>query len=167
MTNRLAVILSSALVLGSVNMVFAEENQVLPSDDTIALTEDTTVKLSGTADLYKDMNEPSPLDRKVSIRVSNVPIQAFLNSITTQAGINFIMSGDEYSNKKVTASLTRVTVREALDTLLRVQGLSYQRIGRSDSYIVTPRSSDAPDTITKFIRLATSPYRVSAAAPAK
>ena len=153
MTNRLAVILSCALVLGSVSLVSAQDNQVLPSDDTIALTEDTTVRLSGTTDLYKDVDEPSPLDRKVSIRVSNVPIQAFLNSITTQAGVNFIMSGDEYSGKKVTASLTRVTVREALDTLLRVHGLSYQRIGRSDSYVVTKRSSEAPDTITKIYTL--------------
>ena len=154
MTNRLAVILSCAAVFGWTGVAFAQgARQTLPSDDTIALTEDTTVKLSKEADLYKDADEPSPLDRKVSIRVSNVPIQAFLNSITTQAGINFIMSGDEYANKKVTASLTRVTVREALDTLLRVHGLSYQRIGKSDSYVVTKRSNDAPDTITKIYTL--------------
>ena len=45
MTNRLAVVLSCALVLSSAGLVSAQENQVLPSDDTIALTEDTTVKL--------------------------------------------------------------------------------------------------------------------------
>ena len=154
MTNRLAVILSCAFVLGAAGSVYAQqERQTLPSDDTITLAEDTTVKLSGATDLYKDANEPSPLDRKVSIRVSNVPIQAFLNSITTQAGINFIMSAEDYANKKVTASLTRVTVREALDTLLRVHGLSYQRIGKSDSYVVTKRSNEAPDTITKIYTL--------------
>lgn len=79
-------------------------------------------------------------------------IAAFLNSITAQAKINFIMS-EEFANKKVTASLTRVTVREALDTLLRVHGLAYQRIGKSDSYVVTKRSNDAPDTITKIYTL--------------
>ncbi|MCI5821397.1 MAG: hypothetical protein MR039_06710, partial [Elusimicrobia bacterium] len=66
--------------------------------------------------------------------------------------INFIMS-EEFANKKVTASLTRVSVREALDTLLRVHGLAYQRIGKSDSYVVTKRSNDAPDTITKIYTL--------------
>ena len=60
---------------------------------------------------------------------------------------------EEFANKKVTASLTKVTVREALDTLLRVHGLTYQRIGKSDSYVVTKRSSDAPDTITKIYTL--------------
>lgn len=153
MTNRLAVVLACVTALGIGGSAAAQTaRQALPSDDTIAVTEDTTVKLSGETDLYKEIEGPSPLERKVSIRVSNVPISAFLNSITTQAKINFIMS-EEFANKKVTASLTRVTVREALDTLLRVHGLAYQRIGKSDSYVVTKRSNDAPDTITKIYTL--------------
>lgn len=153
MTNRLAVVLACVTALGlGGNAAAQTARQTLPSDDTIAVTEDTTVKLTGETDLYKELEGPSPLDRKVSIRVSNVPISAFLNSITTQAKINFIMS-EEFANKKVTASLTRVTVREALDTLLRVHGLAYQRIGKSDSYVVTKRSNDAPDTITKIYTL--------------
>lgn len=153
MTNRLAVALACVAAVGLGGNAFAQKSrQSLPSDNTIAVTEDTTVKLNGESELYKETEASSPLDRKVSIRVSNVPISAFLNSITTQAKINFIMS-EEFANKKVTASLTRVTVREALDTLLRVQGLAYQRIGKSDSYVVTKRSNDAPDTITKIYTL--------------
>ena len=153
MTNRLAVALACVAAVSLGGNAFAQKSrQSLPSDNTIAVTEDTTVKLNGETDLYKETEESSPLDRKVSIRVSNVPISAFLNSITTQAKINFIMS-EEFANKKVTASLTRVTVREALDTLLRVQGLAYQRICKSDSYVVTKRSNDAPDTITKIYTL--------------
>lgn len=153
MTNRLAVALACVAAVSLGGNAFAQKSrQSLPSDNTIAVTEDTTVKLNGESELYKETEASSPLDRKVSIRVSNVPISAFLNSITTQAKINFIMS-EEFANKKVTASLTRVTVREALDTLLRVQGLAYQRIGKSDSYVVTKRSNDAPDTITKIYTL--------------
>ena len=152
MTNRLAVVLTGVMALGLVAPAAAQSRQTLPSDNTVTLVEDSTVKLSGETDLYRDAEESSPLDRKVSIRVSNVPISVFLNSITTQAKINFIMS-EEFANKKVTASLTRVTVREALDTLLRVHGLAYQRIGKSDSYVVTKRSNDAPDTITKIYTL--------------
>ncbi len=94
----------------------------------------------------------SPLDRKVTIRVNNVPIGTFLNSISAQSKINFIM-GEEFSGKKISASLTNVTVREALDTLLRVQGLTYQRVGKSDSYVITNRSEEAPNTITKVYTL--------------
>ena len=109
--------------------------------------------LQGESSLYKEVEVNSPLDRKVTIRVSNVPIGTFLNSISSQAKINFIMSEDIADKKKVSASLTNVTVREALDTLLRVQGLSYQRIGKSDSYVITPRSNEAPNVITKVYTL--------------
>ena len=153
MKNRLTVAwVGVAVVLGLVYTASAQTAQPVPQETSIAVTESPVVKLAGETDLYKDAQEPSPLDRKVSIRVSNVPISVFLNSITTQAKINFIMS-EEFANKKVTASLTRVTVREALDTLLRVHGLAYQRIGKSDSYVVTKRSNDAPDTITKIYTL--------------
>ncbi len=145
MINRIVVVLSMITLLSTVGAA-QEVRPVLPGDPTVVSQQDN-------AGLYKEAEEESsPLDRKVSIRVSNVPISVFLNSITTQAKVNFIMS-EEFANKKVTASLTRVTVREALDTLLRVHGLAYQRIGKSDSYVVTKRSSDAPDTITKIYTL--------------
>ena len=102
--------------------------------------------------LYKRADNISPLDRKVTIRVNNVPIGTFLNSISAQSKINFIM-GEEFAGKKISASLTNVTVREALDTLLRVQGLTYQRVGKSDSYVITHRSEEAPNTITKVYTL--------------
>ena len=151
MTNRLAVALAGIMAFGAVSVASAQTAQNLPNDDTVNLVEDRTETDSAT-ELYKAVEVSSPLERKVSIRVSNVPISVFLNSITTQAKINFIMS-DEFASKKVTASLTRVTVREALDTLLRVHGLAYQRIGKSDSYVVTKRSNDAPDTVTKIYTL--------------
>lgn len=152
MKNRLAVVLAGVAVLGLTNTGFAQQNYQGLTTDAIAGAENTAVKLADETELYREAEGPSPLDRKVTIRVSNVAIPVFLNSITTQAKINFIMS-EEFANKKVTASLTRVTVREALDTLLRVHGLAYQRIGKSDSYVVTKRSNDAPDTITKIYTL--------------
>ena len=153
MTKRIVVIWASVVALGLAGTAVAQqERQMLPSDNTVALVNSGTQTSSAADDLYKEVEIESPLDRTVSIRVANVPISAFLNSITTQAKINFIMS-EEFANKKVTASLTRVTVREALDTLLRVHGLAYQRIGKSDSYVVTKRSNDAPDTITKIYTL--------------
>jgi len=149
MKNRLGVFLALLLAAGTSALPVAAQNAVA---EATTISAEETVKLAGEPDLYKETEVASPLDRKVSIRVSNVPISAFLNSITTQAQINFIMS-EEFANKKVTASLTKVTVREALDTLLRVHGLTYQRIGKSDSYVVTKRSNDAPDTITKIYTL--------------
>ncbi len=152
MTKRIVVVFASVLTLGLANNAVAQqERQMLPSDNTVAMVNNGATT-TAAEELYKEVEQESPLDRIVSIRVANVKISDFLNSITAQAKINFIMS-EEFSNKKVTASLTRVTVREALDTLLRVHGLAYQRIGKSDSYVVTKRSNDAPDTITKIYTL--------------
>lgn len=153
MKNRLEVFLAFVLAMVFCQSGFAQNTrQALPGDNSVAVVTEEAVRLGDGTGLYTETEVSSPLDRKVSIRVSNVPISAFLNSITTQAKINFIMS-EEFANKKVTASLTRVSVREALDTLLRVHGLTYQRIGKSDSYVVTKRSNDAPDTITKIYTL--------------
>lgn len=149
MKNRLGVFLALLMAAGTCALPVRAQNA---QGNMPTISAEDSVKLAGESDLYKETEVASPLDRKVSIRVSNVPISAFLNSITTQAQINFIMS-EEFANKKVTASLTKVTVREALDTLLRVHGLTYQRIGKSDSYVVTKRSNDAPDTITKIYTL--------------
>ncbi|WP_424244082.1 hypothetical protein Dip510_001273 [Elusimicrobium posterum] len=125
----------------------------LPKDeDTAPVAASGMTPATGETSLYREAEASSPLDRKVTIRVANVPISTFLNSISAQAKINFIM-GEEFANKKITASLTRVTVKEALDTLLRVQGLTYQRIGKSESYVVTKRSNDSPNTITKIYTL--------------
>jgi type IV pilus secretin PilQ/predicted competence protein len=106
----------------------------------------------GESSLYKETEASSPLDRKVTIRVSNVPIGTFLDSISAQAKINFITS-QEYADKKLSASLSNVTVREALDTLLRMQGLTYQRVGKSNSYMITKRSNESPNMITKVYTL--------------
>ena len=103
--------------------------------------------------LYQDVEEYSPLDRKITLRLANVPLSTFLNSISAQSKINFIIPSEEFSKKKITASLSNVTVKEALDTLLMVQGLTYQRIGKSDSFVVTRRSKTAPGVITKIYTL--------------
>lgn len=146
MKNYLGVVVALLITAGTCPVA------TMAQDNMAGIPSEGTVQLAGESDLYRGTEVSNPLERKVSIRVSNVPISAFLNSITTQAQINFIMS-EEFANKKVTASLTKVTVREALDTLLRVHGLSYNRIGKSDSYVVTKRSNDAPDTITKIYTL--------------
>ncbi|MDR0292397.1 MAG: hypothetical protein LBI01_06570 [Elusimicrobium sp.] len=135
------------------NLAYAQNTDLeLPSDQPSGAASGGFSKSRNETALYRDSEAASPLDRKVTIRVANVPISTFLNSISAQAKINFIM-GEEFANKKVTASLSSVTVREALDTLLRVQGLTYQRIGKSDSYVVTKRSSDSPNTNTKVYTL--------------
>jgi len=156
-----SIALTLALVFASFGVAFAQQTAKQatgPKVDVVNENYGEPAKAkpapanTGASSLYKRSESVSPLDRKVTIRVNNVPIGTFLNSISAQSKINFIM-GEEFSGKKISASLTNVTVREALDTLLRVQGLTYQRVGKSDSYVITNRSEEAPNSVTRVYTL--------------
>ncbi|MCK5582187.1 MAG: hypothetical protein KAI33_00270, partial [Elusimicrobiales bacterium] len=105
------------------------------------------------APMYEMAESVSLLDKKIGpINLKNAPVSTFLNLITAQSKVGFIIS-DGVEKKKITAFLRRTTVREALELLLRVKGLTYQRIGKSNTYIVSRRRSTAPVLITKVYTL--------------
>ena len=94
----------------------------------------------------------SPLDTRVTVRVKGAPLATFLDTIAAQSKVNFIMT-EGVETKRVTAFLQNVTVREALQVLLEIKGLTYQQIGRSNTYVVTPRSKQAENYITRIYNL--------------
>ena len=74
MKNRLEVFLAFVLATGLSASVQAQEaRQTLPSDNTVTFTAEETVRMTGEPDLFQAAEQSSPLDRTVSIRVSNVP----------------------------------------------------------------------------------------------
>lgn len=158
MNNKIALLVAYVFVVGQVFAPVAANAQnntydtakVVVSDD---LQGQKTSKSGQETSLYSDVDDNEALNKRVSVNVNNMPIGTFLSSIARQSKINFIMDDNRYADRKVTASLKDVTAREALDTLLRVQGLTYQRIGKSDNYIITKRSDELPDLITKVFTL--------------
>jgi type IV pilus assembly protein PilQ len=105
------------------------------------------------APMYQEAESMSPLDKKIGpIRLKRAPLSTFLDVISAQSKVNFIIS-EGIEAKKITVFLRRTTVREALELLLRVKGLTYQRIGKSNTYVVAKRRSSAPVLITKIYTL--------------
>lgn len=98
----------------------------------------------------------SPLDARVTVRVKGAPLATFLDTISAQAKINFIIT-EGLETRRVTAFLQNVTVREALQVLLEIKGLTYQQIGRSNTYVVTPRSKNVENVITRIYTLSFVP----------
>jgi type II secretory pathway component GspD/PulD (secretin) len=94
----------------------------------------------------------SSLDARVSVRVKEAPLAAFLDTISAQAKIKFIIT-EGLETKKITAFLQNVTVRDALQDLLQIKGLSYQQIGTSNTDIVTPRSKQSENLLTRIYPL--------------
>ncbi|MBI5629464.1 MAG: hypothetical protein HY921_01125 [Elusimicrobia bacterium] len=98
----------------------------------------------------------SPLDIRVSVRVKSAPLATFLDTIAAQARVNFIIT-EGLETKRVTAFLQNVTVREALQVLLEIKGLTYQQIGKSNTYVVTPRSKTVENLVTRIYTLSYVP----------
>ncbi len=102
------------------------------------------------APMYEEAEAISPLDRKIGpIRLKGAPLSTFLDVVSAQSKVNFIIT-EGLEAKTITVFLRKTTVREALELLLRVKGLTYQRIGKSNTYVVQKRSADMPNLITKI-----------------
>ncbi|MFH2203924.1 MAG: secretin N-terminal domain-containing protein [Elusimicrobiota bacterium] len=99
----------------------------------------------------------NPLDTRIVVRVKNAPLSTFLDTISAQAKVNFIIT-EGLEEKRVTAFLQNVSVREALQILLEIKGLTYQRIGRSNTYVVSPRAKGVPNRITRIYTLNHIPF---------
>ncbi len=158
MNKKIALLMAYVFVIGQVFAPVAVNAQTNSSGSAkVVVSDDLQAAKAGKSSqetsLYQGAEENEALDKRVSVNVNNMPIGTFLSSIARQSKINFIMDNEKYAEKKVTASLKDVTAREALDTLLRVQGLTYQRIGKSDNYVITQRSDESPDLITKVYTL--------------
>ncbi|OGS29923.1 MAG: hypothetical protein A2218_12235 [Elusimicrobia bacterium RIFOXYA2_FULL_53_38] len=102
------------------------------------------------APMYEEVEAVSPLDRKIGpIRLKGAPLSTFLDVVSAQSKVNFIIT-EGLEAKTITVFLRKTTVREALELLLRVKGLTYQRIGKSNTYVVQKRSANMPNLITKI-----------------
>ena len=158
MNKKIALFMAYAFAFGQ---VFAPALASAQGNDTsnanVVMSNDLQAQSAGRSSqetsLYQMADDNEALNKRVSVNVNNMPIGTFLTSIARQTKINFIMDDNQSSDKKVTASLKDVTAKEALDTILRVQGLTYQRIGKSDNYVITKRSDELPDLVTKVYTL--------------
>lgn len=157
MNKKIALLMAYVFVIGQVFAPVAANAQTKTSSAKVVVSDDLQAQRAGKSSqetsLYQGADENEALNKRVSVNINNMPIGTFLSSIARQSKINFIMDNEKYAEKKVTASLKDVTAKEALDTLLRVQGLTYQRIGKSDNYVITQRSEESPDLITKVFTL--------------
>ncbi|MFC1521474.1 secretin N-terminal domain-containing protein [Elusimicrobiota bacterium] len=97
---------------------------------------------------------------RITVHFSNVSLSTFLKAITKQTKVNFIVSNEHLEKKKITAFLEGVTLEEALQVLLGIQGLAYEKIpGKRSTYLITRRKDEKPRTVTKVFELNFIPLR--------
>lgn len=68
-----------------------------------------------------------PLDRLVTVKVSQAPLGKFLDALSAQGKVNFILE-EGIANERVTAFLQKVKVSEALNTLEETHGIRYRQL---------------------------------------
>lgn len=84
-------------------------------------------------------------ERMVSLEFTNTEIVQIFKALGLQAGVNVVTSPDVTG--KLTISLDKVTVKEALDLVCALSGLRYGRVGKT--YIVTTAAKFA-ETMSQF-----------------
>ncbi len=94
---------------------------------------------------------PEPM--RLTMEFEDANLKDVLKSFSQQSGINIIASS-EVADQPVTLYLENVTVLDALDQLLRVSNLTYERQAGSEIYIVKPQPPGAAaNTLTRVYRL--------------
>lgn len=83
----------------------------------------------------KDIEDPL-LNRLISVKFRSVKLANFLDSISEQAKVNFVVTGDA-ADLLITAEMTKTTVADVL-LFLKAKGLAYSRIGDSNTFVIRP-----------------------------
>lgn len=131
------IIVAVVMVMGG-GQGFAYENDSDPAMTTMgsgASLTDTATSASG-----EDAEVTSQL--RVSMEFQNAQLKDVLKAFSQQTGIN-VIARSEISTETITLYLEEVTVMDALDQILRVGNLTYERPVGSDIYIVKPKEDES------------------------
>lgn len=115
------------------------DKEVPVSDERLMDSPDLGFKTVPAAWERKD-----PLDARLTVQVKGVPLTTFLETVSAQTKVNFIV-GEGVGEHRVTASVENVTARELLDIVTSLKGLSWTRIARSNTYMVTRKENRDED----------------------
>lgn len=101
--------------------------------------------------------QADPLERLVSLDFVNSELSDVLKLISVQAKVN-IVSGQSVIGKKVTLSLQKVMLRDALDWITRTSGISYTLegantiiVGSGQEVALLKRTNQTPEAISANI----------------
>ena len=85
----------------------------------------------------------SPSSRTVSMDFEDADLKLVLKVLSQQAGMNFVAS-EEAEAKKVTVFLSNVSVNDAIDAIIRANGLRYEMKSSSNIFMVYTSDEEGP-----------------------
>ncbi|MBI3997165.1 MAG: hypothetical protein HY352_05855 [Candidatus Omnitrophica bacterium] len=131
------IVVAVVMVLGG-GQGFTYENDSDPATTTMG----SGASLTDTATPASGEESEAKSQLRVSMEFQNAQLKDVLKAFSQQTGINVIARSD-ISNATITLYLEDVTVMDALDQILRVGNLEYERPAGSDIYIVRPKQDES------------------------
>ncbi|MCR5504494.1 MAG: STN domain-containing protein [Elusimicrobiaceae bacterium] len=87
---------------------------------------------------YKVSKSSNPANKKVTVHADGISFSSFLNKITEQTGMTFLMTGN-FPTKDVTVHLSNIELKEVLDFVFNEQNLGYQFVEGSNTIVITKK----------------------------
>lgn len=113
------------------------------------------VVLNGEARFWKDPK----LDRLVSLSLTNANLSAAISALAKSSKLNLVAHGGPKANSKVTLSLKKVPLRDAMRTLEESYGLRWHKVGEIYSLENDPKHTARFLPMSAFKRPALVPMQ--------
>lgn len=84
----------------------------------------------------------APLDARVTVQVKDAPLTTFLDTMSAQAKVNFILT-EGFEDKRVSLDVKDVAMSAALRSILEPAGLAYRRLGQGRTYLIARKGARA------------------------
>lgn len=88
------------------------------------------------------------LNKKISLSVENVSIREALKQVKTQSGIIFAFNSDitKYASKKISIAQKDITVKQAIDLILKGTNLHYKQV--DDQLLIEEKPAPKPASVS-------------------
>lgn len=93
----------------------------------------------------------SPLEQKVSVYAQNTSLERVLYQLIDQHDVKLIFNNDILPERNISVDLNEVTLKIALETILRGTNLRYEVLGRQVLLVVKPPAPMVQYTISGFL----------------
>lgn len=80
----------------------------------------------------------SPMDSKLTMRLSNAPLREALQSFSARTGASFVVADGVDEEKLVALQTDKAKADEALEAILKPGALTYRRVAATETYLIMP-----------------------------
>ena len=105
-----------------------------------------------TPDFIVQPRDTTLAGKTVHLNIKGMPLNLILDAISKQTGASFVVEKG-LEDRRFSAVFNKVSIRDALRALLEVNGLGYESVGNTNTYVVKELSRTRVRLSTRIFRL--------------